>query len=93
LAFKSSCGNVKPSGGRLRACFESNIGKLSGPCGDKLARAASVAQVCEAKFRKFCGGAKRAVDLPGCMKPRLAEVTKPCMDALATAGVAAARKR
>jgi hypothetical protein len=57
----------------------------------KLSRAASVVQVCEADVRKVCGGAKRAVDILGCMKPRLTEVSKRGMDALATVGVATAR--
>ena len=93
LAIKSACGDVEPHGGRLRACFESHMEKLAGTCGDKLSRAAATAHACEADARKFCGGVNRAVDVPGCMKPRLAEVGEPCKAALAKVGVKAARKR
>ena len=93
LAIKTACGDAEPRGGRLRACFKSHMGQLAGPCGDKLSRAAATAHACEADARKFCGGVKRAVDVPGCMKPRLAEVGEPCKAALAKVGVKPARKR
>src|SRR5271157_5529127 len=92
-AVKSACGGVEPKGGRLRACFESHFDKLSRPCGEKLSHAAAVARACEADARKFCGGVKRAVQIPGCMKPRLKELSEPCRAALAKVGVSAAGKR
>jgi hypothetical protein len=87
LAVKSACGDVEPGARRLRACFESHIGQLAGPCGDKLTRAVAVVLACEADAQKFCGGVRRAAALPGCMKPRLAEVSEPCMAELANVGV------
>ncbi len=92
-AIKSSCGRVEPNGGRLRACFESHFEKLSGPCGNRLSHAASVATACGADARKFCGNVKEASRIPGCMKPHLADVSKPCMAALAKVGAKVARKR
>ena len=92
-AVNSACGGVEPKGGRLQACFEAHFDKLSGPCGETLSRGAAVARACEADARKFCGGVKRAVQIPGCMKRRLREVAEPCKAALANIGVSVARKR
>ena len=92
-AVKSACGDVEPNGGRLQACFESHFDELSRPCGEKLSRAPAVARACELDARRFCGGAKRAGQIPGCLKPRLREVGEPCMAALAKVGVSAAGKR
>ncbi len=89
-AVKSACGGVEPNGGRLKACFESHFDKLSGACGERLSHAAAVARACEADTRKFCGGVKRAAQIPGCMKPRLKELGEPCRAAL---GVSVAPKR
>jgi hypothetical protein len=91
-AVKSAWGFVEPNGGRLRACFESHFDKLSGPCGDRLLRAAAVGRACEAAARKFCGGVKRAAQVPGCMKPHLREVGELCMAALSKLGVKVAQK-
>ena len=91
--FKSACGEVKPSEGRLQACFESNFDKLSKACGDKLSHAAAVAKACEQDARKFCGGVRRAAEVANCMRPRLAEVGEPFRASLARVGVKAARRR
>jgi hypothetical protein len=93
VAIKAACGNVKPTGGHLKTCFESNKGKLSWPCGDELSHALSIARACEADVRKLCGGVQRGADILGCMRPRLAEVREPCLAALGKVGVQAARKR
>ena len=82
-SFKAVCGNVKPGGGRIQACFDSHIASLSNPCKNKLTQAASAARACEADVRKLCGGVARAAELMSCMKPRLAEVGKPCKRAMA----------
>ncbi len=92
-AVKSTCGGVEPNGERLQACFKSHFDKLTGPCGEKLSNAAAVARACEADARKFCGGVKRAAQIPGCMKPRLKEVGETCRAALTGVGVSVARKR
>ena len=65
----------------------SHFDKPSGPCGDRPAGAAAVGRACEADARKFCGGVKRAAQVPGCMKPHLREVGEPCMAALSKVGV------
>ena len=93
MAISSARGDVKPSGGRLQACFESHFDELSRACGEKLSRVAAVVRACEPDARRFCGGAKRAGQIPGCMKPRLREVGEPCMAALAKVGVSGAGKR
>jgi hypothetical protein len=92
-AINSACGRVEPKAGRLQACFEAHFDRLSGPCGERLSRGAAVARACEADARKFCGGVKRAAQIPGCMKRRLSEVGEPCKNALARVGVSVARKR
>jgi hypothetical protein len=82
-SFKSVCGHVKPGAGRVQACFDSHIAKLSQPCKNKLTQAASSSRACETDVRKFCGGASSATGIISCMKPRLAEVGKPCKRVLA----------
>jgi len=86
-AIQRACGNVMPSGGRLEACFQSHFKQLTKPCGNRLARAASLARACEADARQFCGDVRRATDVLACMKPRLRDVSGPCKAALAKAGV------
>ena len=66
--LKALCGSVKPGGGRVRACFESHMSELSGPCSAKLSRVAYVAKECTADIKQFCGDVKRAGDLQACMK-------------------------
>ena len=90
-AFKSACGEVKPSS--LKACFASHSNKLSRSCGDKLPHAVAIARECEADARKFCSHVARAASVPACMNRRLAEVGEPCRDALAKVGIAVPRKR
>lgn len=91
--LKAMCGDVKPGGGRVKACFESHISELSSPCTDKLSRAAYLAKECQADIRKLCGGVKRAADIQGCMKGRMAEVDKQCKNALSYLTIPNARNR
>ncbi|MGO9390626.1 hypothetical protein [Rhodoblastus sp.] len=86
-SFKAICGSVKPGGGRIQACFDSNIDKLSEPCRSKLTKAASSARACQADVRKLCGGAAHATGTISCMKPRLAQVGIPCKRAMAKVAI------
>lgn len=86
-SFKALCGHVKPGGGRIQACFDSNIGNLSDPCRTKLTKAASSARACAADVRKLCGGSAHATGTISCMKPRLAEVSLPCKRAMAKVAI------
>jgi hypothetical protein len=86
-AIKRACGRVTPGAGRLEACFQSHFNELTKPCGDKLARAASLARACESDAKRLCSGSKRAADVLVCMKPRLQDVSSPCKASLAKAGV------
>jgi hypothetical protein len=81
-ALKAACGDLKPGGGRVQACFDSHFATLSEPCKSKLTQAASSARACEADVRKLCGGLAQAAEIVSCMEPRLAEVGKPCKRAM-----------
>lgn len=86
-SLKAVCGDVKPGGGRIQACFDSNIGNLSDPCRNKLTTAASSARACVADVRKLCGGSTHATGTISCMKPRLTEVSLPCKRAMAKVAI------
>ena len=86
-AVKQSCGHVKPRVAPLRACFEAHMDHLSGSCASRLSHVADVAKECEADVKKLCGGVARAAEIMDCIKPRLAEVSKRCKDALAKIAV------
>ena len=65
------CGHVEPRLGPLRACFESHIDNLSGPCASRMAQVTNAARECEADVKRLCGGVKRAKEIEECMTPRL----------------------
>jgi hypothetical protein len=81
-AVKQTCGDVKPRLLPLRACFETHLDHLSGPCASKLSHAADVAKQCEADVKRLCGHVTRMAEVEDCMKPRLAEVSERCKSAL-----------
>ncbi|MBV8797075.1 MAG: hypothetical protein JO136_19230 [Hyphomicrobiales bacterium] len=86
-AVKERCGHVQPRVAPLRACFETHMDHLSGPCASRLTQVANVAQECEADVRRLCGGVRRAADVQACMQPRLGEVSGACRRALARVAV------
>jgi hypothetical protein len=82
--LRSLCGGITPGGGRIRACFTSQMGSLSSACSAKLSRAAYVAKACEADVSRFCGRVKSGHNrIASCMKPHLREVSGSCKRALA----------
>ena len=81
-ALKAACGDLKPGGGRVQACFDSHLATLAEPCKSKLTQAAASSRACEADVRKLCGGVAQAAEIVNCMEPRLAEVGKPCKRAM-----------
>ena len=81
-ALKAACGDLKPGGGRVQACFDSHLATLSEPCKSKLTQAAASSRACEADVRKLCGGVAQAAEIVNCMEPRLAEVGRSCRRAM-----------
>lgn len=81
-AVEQSCGRVKPRVRPLRACFETHMDRLSGPCAGRLSQVSRAARECEADVRRLCGGARRAAEAFDCIKSRLSQVSKRCKDAL-----------
>jgi hypothetical protein len=81
-SLKAVCGDVKPGGGRVQACFDSHLATLSEPCKTKLTQAAASSRACEADVRNLCGGMAHAAEIVSCMEPRLAEVGKSCRRAM-----------
>jgi hypothetical protein len=86
-AVKERCGHAQPRVAPLRACFETHLDHLSGPCANRLTQVANVAQECEADVKKLCGGVQRAAEIQACMQPRLGEVSAQCRRALARIAV------
>jgi hypothetical protein len=86
-AVKERCGHVQPRVAPLRACFETHMDHLSGPCASRLTQVTTVAKQCEADVRRLCGGVQRAADVQACMEPRLGEVSAQCRRALARVAV------
>jgi hypothetical protein len=86
-AVKERCGHVQPRVAPLRACFETHMDHLSGPCASRLTQVANFAQECEADVRRLCGGIQRAADVQARMQPRLEEVSAGCRRALARVAV------
>jgi hypothetical protein len=86
-AVKERCGHVQPRVAPLRACFETHMDHLSGPCASRLTQVANVAQECEADVKKLCGGVQRAAEIQACVQPRLGEVSAQCRRALARVAV------
>lgn len=81
--LKSLCAGVKPGEGRIRACLESHISKLSLACSARLSRAAWVAKECHADIQQFCPDAVYG-SIASCMKPHLGELSDSCKRALAS---------
>jgi hypothetical protein len=86
-AVKQRCGHVQPRVGPLRACFETHMDHVSGPCASRLTQVATVAQECEADVRRLCGSVQRVANVQACMQPRLREVSAGCRRALARVAV------
>ena len=81
-SLKAACGDLKPGGGRVQACFNSHVATLAEPCKSKLTQAAASSRACEADVRRLCGGVAQAAEIVNCMEPRLAEVGKTCRRAM-----------
>ena len=82
IDLKSLCAGIVPGQGRIRACLQSHISKLSVGCSARLSRAAWVATECHADIQQFCPDAVYG-SIASCMKPHLGEISDRCKGALA----------
>jgi hypothetical protein len=82
IDLKSLCAGIAPGEGRIRACIQSHIGKLSVGCSARLSRAAWVANECHADIQQFCPHAVYG-SIASCMKPHLGDASDACKSALA----------
>jgi Cysteine rich repeat len=84
--IESKCGEVKPGGGRIRACIKEHLSEFSEPCRAKLAKIAAVAQSCGADVKKACGDVKpRPRKIAACLKSALGNLSDACKDAVSDA--------
>jgi Cysteine rich repeat len=84
--IESKCGEVKPGGGRIRACIKEHLSEFSEPCRAKLAKIAAVTQSCGADVKKACGDVKpRPRKIVACLKSALGNLSDACKDAVSDA--------
>jgi hypothetical protein len=80
--LKSLCAGVEPGGGRVAACLQTHMDKLSVGCSQILSKVIWAASECRADIKQFCPDAKyESVD--DCMRPHLGETSGACRAALA----------
>ena len=56
--IKSVCADVKPGGGKLKACVKEHFSDLSTDCQIAIVKAAAVGRACKADAKKLCSDVK-----------------------------------
>ena len=82
------CKDIKPGGGRIRACLRGNEDRLSQSCRDHIAqereRNREFRQACKGDIQKFCSNVRpghgRIIE---CLRSKGAETSEPCISQLA----------
>ncbi len=84
--IKSLCADVKPGGGKLKACVTEHYRDLSEDCQIAIVKAAAPGRACKADIKKFCSdvtpGKNRIAE---CVKSHTADLSDACKEALAKA--------
>ena len=55
---KAQCPDIKPGGGKLKACVKAHFSDLSEDCQVAIIRAAAVGRACKADVKQFCADVK-----------------------------------
>ncbi len=55
---KAQCPDIKPGGGKLKACVKAHFSDLSEDCQVAIIRAAAVGKACKADVKQFCADVK-----------------------------------
>ncbi len=84
--IKSVCADVKPGGGKLKACVKDHFSDLSTDCQIAIVKAAAVGRACKADMKQFCGDVKPGKGAKAdCLKSHAADLSDGCKDAMAKA--------
>ena len=84
--IKSVCADVKPGGGKLKACVKEHFSSLSEDCQIAIVKAAAVGRACKADMKQFCGDVKPGKGAKAeCLKSHAADLSDGCKEALAKA--------
>jgi len=83
---KSFCGDVKPGGGKVKACVKEHFSDLSTDCQVAIVKAAAVGRACKADAKKLCADVKPGKGrIAECLQSHAADVSDGCKDAMAKA--------
>jgi hypothetical protein len=84
--IKSVCADVKPGGGKLKACVKDHFSDLSTDCQIAIVKAAAVGRACKADMKQYCGEVKPGKGAKAeCLKSHAPDLSDGCKDALAKA--------
>ncbi len=83
---KSVCADVKPGGGKLKACVKDHFSDLSTDCQVAIVKAAAIGRACKADMKQYCGDVKPGKGAKAdCLKSHAADLSEGCKEALAKA--------
>jgi hypothetical protein len=81
--IETFCKDIKPGGGRLKACIKSNSDRISQECKDHMAmeqeKAKEFKQACKADSKQFCAGIPHVKGrIVSCLKSHETELSDNC---------------
>jgi len=84
--IKSVCADVKPGGGKLKACVKEHFSDLSTDCQIAIVKAAAVGRACKADAKKLCSDVRPGGNsVAKCLGSHVGDVSEGCKDAMAKA--------
>ena len=82
--IKAQCPDIKPGGGKLKACVKAHFSDLSTDCQVAIISATAVAKACEADVKQFCADVKPGKGaIADCMKSHKDDLSDGCQEAMA----------
>src|SRR5271166_2371649 len=82
--IKAQCPDIKPGGGKLKACVKAHFADLSTDCQVAIISATAVAKACEADVKQFCADVKPGKGaIADCMKSHKDDLSDGCQEAMA----------
>jgi hypothetical protein len=83
---KSFCADVKPGGGKLKACVKEHFPDLSEDCQIAIIKAGAPGRACKADIKKFCSDVKPGKNrIAECVKSHTTDLSDSCREALVKA--------
>ena len=83
---KSVCADVKPGGGKLKACVKEHFSELSTDCQVAIVKAAAIGRACKADAKKLCSDVRPGKGhVAECLQSHTADLSDGCKEALAKA--------